>query len=288
MNIIIDMRKALAIDIGGTNTRLAVVNDSFKIEQVVIKPTICNDKVKFMQNILDGIKELNLDGVESIGAGVPGVVDRQNGVILDLPNVHVQDINFAEILKKETGLKTYLRNDAEVACLAESFAPNVKKYSRIFFITISTGLGGALCVDKVIQDYVTEVGHTVANFDGFFEEFSIVAGSRFPVFAEHFCEPNLTPKIMFEKTRQKDKKYQQFTVKWLQILNKFIRLMIDSYQPELVVFTGGFMKDKDVFFSQIKRAHKDVKIKETYFGTNSGLIGAALYALNSFQKGETK
>ena len=283
MNIIIDMRKTLAIDIGGTNTRLAVVNESFQIEQCVIKPTVCNDKEKFMQNIIDGIHELNLEGVEAIGAGVPGVVDREKGIILNLPNVHVENINFAEILKKETGLKTYLRNDAEVACLAEAYAPNAKKFSRIFFITISTGLGGALCIDKKIQDYVTEVGHTVANFGDFYEEFSIVAGSRFPIFAKHLKEPDLTPKTMFEKTRKKDKKYQQFTVKWLQILNQFIRLMINSYEPELVVVTGGFMNDKDVFFKQIKKAHRDVKIKETYFGTNSGLIGAGLYALKGVE-----
>lgn len=282
------MKKALAIDIGGTNTRLAVVNESFQIEQCVIKPTICHDKDKFMQNIIDGIRELNLKDVCCIGAGVPGVVDRKKGVILELPNVHVQDIEFAKILKKETGLETYLRNDAEVACLAEAYAPKAKKFSRVFFITISTGLGGALCVDKVIQDYVTEVGHTIAKFDDLYEEFSIVAGSRFPVFARYFCEPDLTPQKMFEMTRQKNEKYQQFTVKWLQILNKFIRLMIDSYHPELVVFTGGFMNDKDVFFSQIKKAHKDVKIKETYYGKNSGLIGAALYALISSQKGTKK
>lgn len=278
------MRKALAIDIGGTNTRLAVVNDSFQIEQVVIKPTICDDKALFMKNIVDGIKELKLDGVEIIGAGVPGVVNRESGIILDLPNVRVKNIEFAKILKKETGLNTYLRNDAEVACLAEAYAKQAKKYSRIFFITISTGLGGALCVDKVIQDYVTEVGHTVANFGGYFEEFSILAGSRFPVFASHIGEPDLTPKIMFEKTRQKVEKYQQFTVKWLEIVNKFVRLMINSYHPELIVFTGGFMNDKDVFFHEIKKANKDVKIKETFFGTNSGLIGAGLYALISHQK----
>lgn len=279
------MRKALAIDIGGTNTRLAVVNDSFEIEQCVIKPTICDDKEKFMQNIIDGIHEIDLKEVDTIGAGVPGVVDREKGIILDLPNVRVKDIKFAEILKKETGLDTYLRNDAEVACLAEALSPKGKKYSRVFFITISTGLGGALCVDQVIQDYVTEVGHTLAKFEGTIQEYSIVTGAKFPIFAGLIGEPNLTPKMMFEKARQKDKKYQQLLDKWLQFLNDFIRLMKDSYEPELIVITGGFMKDKDMFFRQLKKLNKDVKFKETYFGTNAGLIGAGLYAINSMKVG---
>lgn len=279
------MKKALAIDIGGTNTRLAVVNESFEIEQCVIKPTVCNDKELFMKNIIEGIRELNLNGVSAIGAGVPGVVDREKGIILDLPNVHVTNIKFAEILKKETGLDTYLRNDAEVACLAEAYSPKGKKYSRVFFITISTGLGGALCVDKVIQDYVTEVGHTLAKFEGSIQEYSIVTGAKFPIFAKSIGEPNLTPKMMFEKARQKDKKYQQFLDKWLQFLNDFIRLMKDSYEPEIIVITGGFMKDKDVFFKPLKKINKDVKMKETYFGTNSGLIGAGLYAIQSMKEG---
>ena len=278
------MNRALAIDIGGTNTRLAIVNDSFEIEQCVIKPTICSDKSKFMENIISGIRELNLDGVSCVGAGVPGVVDREKGTIIELPNVHVSDINFSQIIEKETGLKVYLRNDAEVACLAEALSKKAKKYSRVFFVTISTGLGGSLCVDQEIQDYVTEVGHTLSKFENSIEEFSILAGSRFPVFAKLVGEPNLTPKMMFSKARQREKKHQQFLDKWLQFMNKFIRLMIDSYQPEIIVFTGGFMNDQDVFFSQIKKAHKDVKIRPTFFGTNSGLIGAGLYALNSHFK----
>lgn len=278
------MRKALAIDIGGTNTRLAVVNDSFQIEQCVIKPTVCYDKEKFMKNILDGIDELDLTGVEAIGAGVPGVVDRENGIILDLPNVHVKDIEFAKILEQKTGLNVYLRNDAEVACLAEAYSKIGKKSSRVFFVTISTGLGGALCVEKEIQDYVTEVGHTLSDFEGKLEEFSILTGSRFPVFASRIGKPDLTPKMMFEKARQKDKKYQQFLDKWLQFMDKFLDLMIDSYHPEIIVFTGGFMKDKDVFFKLIKNHHRNTKIKETYFKTNSGLIGAGLYALKQGEK----
>jgi len=278
------MRKALAIDIGGTNTRLAVVNEAQEIEQVIIKPTITKNKKKFMDNIIEGIREINLDGVEAIGAGVPGVVNRETGTIVDLPNVFVKDIPFCEILEKETGLKTFLRNDAEVACLGESYSKLAKKYSSVFFITISTGLGGALCIDHECQDYVTEVGHTLTEFKGQIVEYSILAGIMFPDFAKLVGEPKLAPKDLFENCRKKSKKHQQILVEWEYLLNKYIRLMIDSYHPEIIVMTGGFMHDKDVFLKDIQKANKDVKIKECYFGTKAGLIGAGLFALNSNKK----
>ena len=275
------MKKVLAIDIGGTNTRLAIVNEKLKIEDCIFKPTVKHDKEKFVQNILDGIHELNISNVESIGAGVPGVVDREKGIILDLPNVFVKDIPIRDILYKETGLETYLRNDAEVACLAEACSPLGKKYSRVFFITISTGLGGSLCVGQEIQDYVTEVGHTLTKYKDKYVEFSILAGIKFKEFAALNGEPDLTPQMLFEGVRSKSKKHQQIYCEWLQFLNNFLRLMIDSYHPELMVFTGGFINDKDIFLNDVKKLNKDVKIKETYFGTNAGLIGAAVYAFQS-------
>ena len=275
------MKKVLAIDIGGTNTRLAIVNEKLEIEDCIFKPTLKHDKEKFVQNILDGIHELDVSNVESIGAGVPGVVDREKGVILDLPNVFVKDIPIRDILYKETGLETYLRNDAEVACLAEACSPLGKKYSRVFFITISTGLGGSLCVDQEIQDYVTEVGHTLTKYKNKYVEFSILAGIKFKEFAALNGEPDLTPQMLFEGVRSKSKKHQQIYHEWLQFLNNFLRLMIDSYHPELMVFTGGFINDKDIFLNDVKKLNKDVKIKETYFGTNAGLIGAAVYAFQS-------
>ncbi|MGN6893517.1 ROK family protein, partial [Neisseria sp. P0015.S009] len=86
------------------------------------------------------------------GIGVPGVVDHKKGVIKVLPNLRVKDIEIAKILKQEFRLPVFLRNDAEIACLGEAYAGAGKKFERVFFITVSTGLGGAFCVNKEIQD----------------------------------------------------------------------------------------------------------------------------------------
>lgn len=280
----VGMKKALALDIGGTNTRLAIVNEKNEIERILIKPTICSDKNLFMQNIMDCISEFNLDDVVAIGAGVPGVVDREKGEIIDLPNVFVKDIPFKKIIEEKFHKQVFLRNDAEVACLGEALSPLGKKYQRVLFITISTGLGVSLCVDQEIQNYVTEVGHTLTYYKDNYYEYSILAGIKFPIFAELNGIGKISPKEFFSNIQTKTE-YQKVLKEWISFANNFLDLMINSYRPELIVFTGGLMNNKDLFLSEFKAAHPEVRMEECYFKTNAGLVGAGRLAL---QQAKTK
>ena len=151
------MKKVLAFDIGGTNTRLALVNENFEIEKSLVKPTPFGDKNKFLENIYSLMEEFPLDDVIAVGAGVPGVVDVKEARIIILPNVGIEDIPLGKIIKEKYNLDLYLRNDAQMACLAEAALGKGKDYERVFFVTISTGLGGSLCVNKIIQDLVINI-----------------------------------------------------------------------------------------------------------------------------------
>ena len=101
------MKKVLAFDIGGTNTRLALVNENYVVEKELIYPTVRGSKEAFLESIKKIILDLNVDmnEVSYIGAGVPGVVDKARGYIIDLPNVHIKDIALGEYLEKEFGKK---------------------------------------------------------------------------------------------------------------------------------------------------------------------------------------
>lgn len=277
------MKKTLGLDIGGTNTRLAIINEKNEIERVLIKPTLTGDKDQFMKNILQGIEEFDLSNILSIGAGVPGVVNREDGSIIDLPNVHVKDIPFSKIIEERFHKKVFLRNDAEVACLGEAVSPLGKKYKRVLFITISTGLGVSLCVNQVIQDYVTEVGHTLFKYKDTCEEYSILTGAMFPVFTKLNGLGEVSAKEFFTKVHEKDGKYLAVFEEWKKIFNQFLDLMINSYNPDLMVFTGGLMNNKDLFFDDFKAAHPDVQMEECYFKTNAGLVGAGRFALQQIK-----
>ena len=275
------MKKVLAFDIGGTNTRLALVNENFEIEKELTYPTVRGSVNEFLASIKKIILDLdvNLNEVSAVGAGVPGVVNRDTGYIYVLPNVHISDIDLGGYLLKEFNLPLYIRNDAEVACLAEAVLGKGKKFDRVFFITISTGLGGALAVDKVNQDYVTEIGHTAYNYHGEYYEYEYLASGNGLVNLSKLNGLEVkNAKELFDLISKKDDKALYVYKEWLTILTDFITMVQNSYNPDIITFTGGVMKNKAIFFEDLCELNPNSNLTECYFKEGAGLMGSAIYA----------
>lgn len=275
------MKKVLSFDIGGTNTRLALINEKFEVEKRKDYPTVTGTIEGFMDNCIKLIQEFPLDDVVAIGAGVPGVVDTKTGRIIDLPNVGIKDIEFGKILTEKFGLPVYLKNDAEVASLGEAYLGAGKDYENVFFITLSTGIGGALCIDKEIQNYPHEVGHTLFPYkDGMYEFEGLASGSHLHILAKlNNVEGITTPKEMFLGVKKGDPEALRLYEEWFSIIDRFVKLMVASYSPDIITMTGGLMKGKDVFFERLKEANPDVNIVECYFSEDAGIMGSGVYAL---------
>jgi N-acetylglucosamine kinase-like BadF-type ATPase len=86
-------------------------------------------------------------------------------------------------------------------------------------------------------------------------------------------------KEMFQGIRKNDPEALRLYKEWFMILDKFVKLMADSYIPDIICMTGGFMKDKDVFFEKLKEANPDENIVECHFSEGAGIMGASVYAL---------
>ena len=274
------MRKVLAFDIGGTNMRCALVNEKFEVEQRIDLSTVTGDPEAFMNNCIELAKKFPLQDVIAIGAGVPGVVNRETGEILDLPHVHIKNVQFGKILSEKFNLPVYLRNDAEVACLGEAYLGAGKEYERVFFITVSTGLGGALCVEQKNQDYVTEIGHTKFMYKDTLQEYGLVSGINITKLIKMNDIKGIeSARDMFHGVRENDPEALRLYKEWFMILDKFVKLISDSYVPDIICMTGGLMKAKDVFFEKLKEANPDVNIVECHFSESAGIMGASVYAL---------
>ena len=275
------MKKVLSFDIGGTNTRLALINENFEIEKCLIKPTPKGSKEAFLENIFSLMEDFPLEDVVAVGAGVPGVVDPETSKIIILPNVGIGDIELGKIFKEKYNLNLYLRNDAQMACLAEATLGKGKDYDRVFFVTISTGLGGSLCVDGVIQDYLNEVGHTLFKYKDSLQEFELAGGTNIHKLAALNGSSIKNAKEMFTLAEEGDQEGLALLKEWKYIITSYFKLMNDSYLPDIFVVTGGLMKSRKLFFDDIKKALPDTLVEECYFDEQAGLMGSAVYA---FQK----
>lgn len=275
------MKKVLAFDIGGTNTRLALINEKFEVEKRIDYPTVTGSNEKFMENCYKILSEFPLENVVAIGAGVPGVVDTKNGRIIDLPNVGIKNVEFGKLITKKFGLPVFLRNDAEIACLGEAYLGAGQSYNSCFFVTISTGIGGALCIDKKIQNYPFEIGHTLLNYKGGYYEYEgLASGSHIYKLSElNNLKGYKTTRELFDGVRKGEKEAKILYKEWFGIIDSFIKLIVNSYHPEVICITGGVMKSKDIFFKKLQDNNPDANIVECMYSESAGIMGSGVYAL---------
>lgn len=135
--------KSVGIDIGGTQLRVAVFDEDF---QMIAHFKTNNDpNLSVTENLDQLISHLKTqeNDYRSIGVGCPGPLNIRAGKILNPPNL-LQWWNFdlVEYFESKTHLKTTLNNDANLAGLAEAKLGAGRGYKAVYYITMSTGIGG--------------------------------------------------------------------------------------------------------------------------------------------------
>ncbi|MCQ2772971.1 MAG: ROK family protein [Bacilli bacterium] len=275
------MRKIISLDIGGTNTRVSLINEKYEVEKTLISDTVVGNTDKFLANVVktvrEAISEDDMKDVIAISAGVPGRV-RENGFIDILPNIHISNIPFSEYMSKAFGLPAYALNDAQAAALAEANVGPWAKNRSVYFVTISTGVGGALCVDGILKNSSNEAGHTMVPYKGEVHEFEHMCSGTGLI---RLCDMNdlyvANAKEFFEMVQNEN--YQAVAVykDWIKMLSRWFSMMQELYQPDVFAVTGGVMKSAHLFFDELKATTPACKIEAAGCGQMAGLLGAAVY-----------
>ncbi|MDO5330245.1 MAG: ROK family protein [Bacillota bacterium] len=279
------MKKVISLDIGGTNTRVALINEKYKIEKVVINPTLLGNKDAFLSSVgatIDQCVGKDFKDVVAIAGGLPGRIN-MSGHIDALPNIGIEDVDLAEYLHKRFGLKTYIANDASVAALSEANVGPHKKYKSLYFITVSTGVGGALCIDGKLRRHSDEIGHTLfCSGHGNYHEFEhMVSGTYLPRLGKEDGIEVASAFDFFVGVKNKIDSLMPTYWNWLDLFARFIKSIQDAFQPEVFVLTGGVMKSADVFWDDLRQRCPESNLQKCHFSQEAGLIGAAVYGFQN-------
>jgi len=170
-------RLFLGIDLGGTNVKAGVVDDSGTVLASGSVPTEASQGPDHgvQQMVLAGRKAvkaagLSMDDIAAVGLATPGTMDIPGGMLLDPPNLPGW-MNFPVRDRVETaiGRPTILQNDANAAAYGEYWAGTAKQASSLLFYTLGTGLGGGVIVDDQIiegqHSHGSELGHVILEMD---------------------------------------------------------------------------------------------------------------------------
>ncbi len=277
------MKKVIALDIGGTNTRVALIDEQYHILSEFIRPTARGSTDAFFENValtIDGCVK-DFTDVTALAMGVPGRV-RYDGFIAALPNVHIENIPLAEFLSQRYRLPAYVLNDAEVAALAEANLGAYRNAKSLYFVTISTGFGGAMTENGQLVNSSYEVGHTMFEYKGEIHEFEHLASGTGLLKLAAMNGLSIDNAIEFFAL-VKNKHPLAITVyhDWISLLAQWFTMNQFNFEPEVFTLSGGVMKSAPLFLEDLKKAVPHCDLEICSFGQEAGLVGAAVFG---FQK----
>ncbi len=216
----------IGLDIGGTKTLLAIFaeNDTM-LEEVRIETN--KDYDIFMKDLTAQARKLNTSKAKIACAAVPGLLDRKRGVVVALGNLPWKNKPIAHDLSQALGVQhVYIENDSKLAGLAEALHI-ANEYKRVLYLTISTGIGGALVVNgKLVKEVIDmEIGKSPLLHEGKMQPWEEFASGR----------------AFFNKYEQKavDVKDPKIWAEFAEYINAGLGVVCAAYQPEAIVFGGG-------------------------------------------------
>ena len=295
------MKYAVGIDVGGTNTRVALINEKYEIKERVQFGSDPKNPIKTLNQINDVIKGFG-EKIEGIGISCPGPLDLINGIILTPPNLPGwHNFELTKELEKITGISVQLENDANLAGLAETVIGAGKGKKIVEFLTISTGVGAGLCIDGQIYRGAKGFAQEVANCilwkngpsqgdlkKGSIE--SIASGTAITKRANDAGLEAAHAGEVYQLAQEGNETAAMIMEDAYEYLSSFIATLYGVLDPELFVLSGSVALKIPGFIEEIEKRAKEkvydalksnVNIVPAAFGEDCGLIGAACLAFDN-------
>jgi len=284
------MGKRIGIDVGGTNIKIALVDENGKIIYSNSVPTYAKMGYEYTvnnikQSIRDLMKETNTNekSIEGIGFDFPGQVDYKTGVVKLAPNIPGWvNVPIASMIEEEFNIPTKIDNDVRCAALGELKFGAGQGCENFVCITVGTGIGSGLVINgKLVRgasNAAGEIGHIKLEMNngplcgcgdyGCLEAYAsgpaIVAmaqeylkGGKSAKFAEMASDGEITPYIVAKAAEAGDAVAKQI----FEIMGKRIGMgltsVVNLLNPEKIIVGGGVAECGDLLLEPIRRTIKN-------------------------------
>ena len=304
----------LAMDIGGTLTRAALVNAKGQLtgrrEIYTQAWGGCNTLIERAICLAQETKKESTGQILSVGVGAPGPVDPETGLLIYAPNLpDCDNVPLRKHLEQALSLPVHLGNDANVAVLAEWRWGYGQGLDHIVYLTISTGVGGGIITDGHLllghRGLGGELGHIVVEPNGprcvcggrgclaavasgraLAQKVQSLADSGASPYLARKRE-KLSVKDLVGAAEAGDSASQQILDRAGRGLGIAMSSILNLFAPQIIVLGGGVLLGlgawllepaQDWIESYANPFHRDIPFVITDFRENAGLLGAAALA----------
>jgi glucokinase len=263
---------------------------------------------------------VTMSEISVVGIGAAGISNPEAGILFTSPNLPGwRNVLLRDIIQDRLGQKTFLINDANAAALGEFYFGAARDALSFIYVTISTGIGGGIVIDGKIYTgaigVAGEVGHmtiddngppckcgnrgcweTLASGTALIREAKLRISRRVKTSMLEYAEGNIenvTPQVIHRAAEKGDKLAKELIAQTGYYVGLGLASLINIFNPELIVVGGGLSNIGDMllepaFKTAEKRAYKEafqaVRFASPELGRNSGVIGAATFALQEMKR----
>ena len=302
------MENKIGIDLGGSHIAIGVINKNGKILEKTekrLKGIITAEVKKVIEEtIFETVEKYRKEyKIDEIGIAIPGTVNKTE--VIKSVNLGLKNYKIVDVLNKKINVPIKIKNDAKSAAIAESKFGALKGYNRVLFLTLGTGIGGAVIINNKLLDTGDlpgcEIGHMVIEKDGLecncgrkgcFEKYASMKAFKNNLrkalgYDENFSGKELL--ALIKNTKKEDKNYNvinKIKQEYIEYLSIGLANLINIFEPEVIGIGGSFVYFEDVLLDDLKNEiiskdmlfnkRKEINIQTAVLGNEAGIIGAVL------------
>jgi glucokinase len=311
----------IAVDLGGTNIRVAVISESGRMEHRTRMSTRSSegpDAViqRIGQLVNEVVEQAGIEPEVPVGVASPGPLNPRTGVVHYTPNLPGwRDVPLVEKLAAIVDRPVTLANDGNCGALGEAQFGSARGVKNLVYLALGTGIGGGIISEGILIDgkngLGAEVGHTVVALDGprctcgsvgCLESFA--SGWAIQAEAEHIAttadgdlmrklagEGAIHAGIVAEAARQGDMAARGLLDRAGRALGAAMGSFVNMFDPEMIVIGGGVATLGELLMGPAKLAmpahsfvdmRRDMTIAYSSLGGDTGIYGAAALAFAEF------
>ena len=309
----------LALDLGGTNLRMAAVarnGDIVHRERCSTPHEKSSDAIISAVADLAGLcKQAVGEPVSVLGAAVAAILNLQEGKIDIAPNLPMLDgVAFESKLRDATGLHVVLENDATAAAAGEHWLGASRGFQNSICVTLGTGVGGGIIINgepvRGPDGTAGEIGHICVEPGGHpcgcgswgcVEQYASatavvrMAGELAKEMGTSIdTSQPFSAKDVYQAATNGDKAAVEAFRRMGEHLGLALAGLINTLNPEAIVLAGGTSAGWDMFIEPLRgqimrRAFREpalrAKLVRAELGDDAGILGVASVALGRVDKG---
>ncbi len=278
-----NVQNIIGVDLGGTNIRAGKIAQD-QIVHIAKLPTPAKGSVDEVMSQIYSVVDRCFDaGTQSIGVGVPSVVDVENGIVYDVTNIPSwKVVPLKELLEKRYQVPVHVNNDANCFAVGEKYFGKAKSYKNIVGVTLGTGLGCGLIFNGKLYEGSNCGAGEFGNLPYLSHNVEYYCSGQF------FTDEKKVKAIdIFHLAKTGDDSALKLFEEYGNHLGEALKSILYAYDPEVVILGGSVSQSFEFFKEAMYLALQDFAFRSVLANLkidiseleNSAIYGAAALPL---------